>query len=116
MWQKTIIAGLLLGLSPLAGADGVNGSAVLGAGLGAAAGAAVGSAVGGKDGAIVGGAIGGAAGAAVGSNNRTPRTEAPREVAVPEGERGYEHDRGRKLGHYKHWHGRGWRHEHHGDD
>lgn len=116
MRKTTLIAALLLGISPLASADGINGNAVLGAGLGAAAGAAVGSAVGGRDGAVVGGAIGGAAGAAIGNDqqHRPPQ----REVVVQPGYapirdyrgehdwRREHHDRGWHRGYYEH--GRGW--------
>ena len=116
MRKTTLTAALLLGLSPFAGADGINGSAVLGAGLGAAAGAAVGSAVGGRNGAVVGGAIGGAAGAAVGSDQQ--RRPAQGQVVVQpayaplpvyRGERdwhGEHHDHGWHRGHDEH--GRGW--------
>ena len=125
--RKTIFAAaLLLGLSPLAVADGVNGSAVLGAGLGAAAGAAVGSTVGGRNGAVVGGAIGGAAGAAIGGNQQHRRTQGevvvqPAYAPMPayRGERDWRrehHDRGWHRGHDER--GRGWGPpEHrHGDD
>lgn len=126
MRKTTLLTALLLGLSSLADADGVNGSAVLGAGLGAAAGAAVGSAVGGRDGAVVGGAIGGAAGAAVGSDQQRHRTQGeavvqPAYAPMPvyrddRGEHRDHGDRGWHRGHYEH--GRGWGPpEHrHGDD
>ena len=116
MRKTTLITALLLGLSPLASADGVNGSAVLGAGLGAAAGAAVGSAVGGRNGAVVGGAIGGAAGAAIGNDQqrRSPEGQVvvqPAYAPMPvyQGERDWHrehHDRGWHRGHDEH--GRGW--------
>ncbi len=126
MWKTTFIAGLLLGLSPLAAADGINGSAVLGAGLGAAAGAAVGSAVGGRDGAVFGGAIGGAAGAAVGGNQEHRRPQravvvqpAYAPVPVYRGERDRYREHGDRGWHRGHWeHGRGWgppRRDHHDD-